>query len=139
MAGLELHVDGGTGRLRRAAACSRNDDQAPTLTTYSRRGNLLGHITIGAQMVRDMAGSIAGFPEDLRTRIEHLVVSHHGERELGSPVEPMTEEAFILSAIDDLDAQLHQVRRHVAEDTSDGEFTAYHPRFRRVLLKPAGH
>ncbi|HEX6974563.1 MAG TPA: HD domain-containing protein [Vicinamibacterales bacterium] len=108
------------------------------VTTYSRRGNLLGHITMGAQMVREMAASIDGFPEDLRTRIEHLVVSHHGERELGSPVEPMTEEAFILSAIDDLDAQLHQFRRHVAEDATEGAFTAFHPRFRRVLLKPSG-
>lgn len=108
------------------------------VTTYSRRGNLLGHITMGAQMVREAAASIEGFPEELRTRIEHLVVSHHGERELGSPVEPMTEEAFILSAIDDLDARLHQFRRHVAEDGPDGEFTAYHPRFKRVLLKPSG-
>lgn len=108
------------------------------VTTYSRRGNLLGHITMGAQMVREAAASIEGFPEQLRTRIEHLVVSHHGERELGSPVEPMTEEAFILSAIDDLDAQLHQFRRHVIEDGTDGEFTAYHPRFKRVLLKSSG-
>ena len=107
------------------------------VTTYSRRGNLLGHITIGAQMVRELAGSIEGFPEQLRTRIEHLVVSHHGARELGSPVEPMTEEAFILSAVDGLDAELHQFRRHVAEDGPDGEFTVYHPRFRRVLLKPS--
>jgi 3'-5' exoribonuclease len=74
----------------------------------------------------------------LRTRIEHLIVSHHGERELGSPVEPMTEEAFILSAIDDLDATLHQFRRHVREDRGGGDFTAYHPRLGRVLLKPAG-
>jgi 3'-5' exoribonuclease len=108
------------------------------VTTYTRRGNLLGHITIGAQMVREAAGSIEGFPEELRTRIEHLVVSHHGERELGSPVEPMTEEAFILSAIDDLDARLHQFRRHVTEDNLDGEFTPFHPRFKRVLLKPSG-
>ena len=108
------------------------------VTTYSRRGNLLGHIAMGVQMVRDMAASLDGFPEELRTRIEHLVVSHHGARELGSPVEPMTEEAFILSAVDDLDAQLHQFRRHVAEDGTGGEFTAYHPRFRRVLLKPSG-
>lgn len=107
------------------------------VTTYSRRGNLLGHITMGSQMVREVAASIEGFPEPLRTRIEHLVVSHHGARELGSPVEPMTEEAFILSAIDDLDAQLHQFRRHVTEDGQHGEFTAYHPRFRRVLLKPS--
>ncbi|MEP6914134.1 MAG: HD domain-containing protein [Acidobacteriota bacterium] len=108
------------------------------ITSYSRNGNLLGHITIGVTMVRDALRGIEGFPDDLRTRIEHLIVSHHGERELGSPVEPMTEEAFILSAIDDLDATLHQFRRHVREDRGEGDFTAYHPRLRRILLKPAG-
>jgi 3'-5' exoribonuclease len=109
-----------------------------TVTTYTRRGNLLGHITLGVQMVAEAAASIDGFPEALRTRIQHLVVSHHGERELGSPVEPMTEEAFILSAADNLDSQLHQFRRHVLEAGPDGDFTAFHPRFRRVLLKPSG-
>ncbi|MEO8076290.1 MAG: HD domain-containing protein, partial [Acidobacteriota bacterium] len=108
------------------------------ITSYSRNGNLLGHITIGVTMVRDALRGIEGFPDDLRTRIEHLIVSHHGKRELGSPVEPMTEEAFILSAIDDLDATLHQFRRHVREDRGEGDFTAYHPRLRRILLKPAG-
>jgi len=67
-----------------------------------------------------------------------MVVSHHGARALGSPVEPMTEEALILSAIDDLDATLHQFKRHVREDSGEGEFTAYHTRLRRVLLKPSG-
>ena len=77
-------------------------------------------------------------PDAILTGIEHLIVSHHGARELGSPVEPMTEEAFILSSLDDLDATLHQVRRHVQIDAGEGEFTAYHPRLRRVLLKPSG-
>jgi 3'-5' exoribonuclease len=107
------------------------------VTSYSRDGNLLGHITLGVMMVREAASSIAGFPEDLRARIEHLVISHHGERELGSPVEPMTAEAFILSAIDDLDARLHQFRRHVQNDATEGEFTSYHSRLGRVLLKPS--
>jgi 3'-5' exoribonuclease len=108
------------------------------VASYSRAGNLIGHITIGVVMVREAAAGITGFPEDLRDRIEHLVVSHHGERELGSPVEPMTEEAFILSALDDLDARLHQFRRHVREDEGGGEFTRYHTRLGRVLLKPGG-
>jgi 3'-5' exoribonuclease len=108
------------------------------VTSYSRNGNLLGHITIGVTMVREEIRAIEGFPQDLRTRIEHLIVSHHGERELGSPVEPMTEEAFILSAIDDLDATLYQFRRHVQDDRGEGDFTSYHPRLRRVLLKPVG-
>ena len=107
-------------------------------TSYSKRGNLIGHITMGVIMVRDAARAIEGFPEDILTRIEHLIVSHHGARELGSPVEPMTEEALILSSIDDLDATLHQFRRHVDADSGEGEFTIYHPRLRRVLLKPSG-
>lgn len=107
-------------------------------TSYSTRGNLIGHITLGVQMMRDAARQIEGFPEDLQTRIEHLIVSHHGAREHGSPVEPMSVEAFIFSAMDDLDATLHQVRRHVREDRRDGDFTSYHPRLARVLLKPGG-
>lgn len=126
-AGALLHAVGKTEELRYDAA-----------TSYSTRGNLVGHITLGVMMVEDAARSIEGFPAELLTRIEHLILSHHGARELGSPVEPMTEEAFILSALDDLDATLHQFRRHVHDDTGEGEFTAYHPRLRRVLLKPSG-
>ena len=106
-------------------------------TGYSREGNLLGHITIGVTMVRDAAARLAGFPDDLRARVEHAIVSHHGSRQLGSPVEPMTIEALILSAADDLDAKIDQVRRHVADDQGEGEFTAYHPRLRRAFFKPS--
>jgi 3'-5' exoribonuclease len=108
------------------------------VTSYSKRGNTIGHITLGVMIVRDAARTIDGFPDDLLVRIEHMILSHHGARELGSPVVPMTEEAYILSSIDDLDATLHQVRRHVRDDGGEGEFTAYHPRLRRVLLKPSG-
>lgn len=107
-------------------------------TVYSRRGNLIGHITLGVGIVRDAAREIEGFPDDLQTRIEHVIVSHHGAREHGSPVEPMSVEAFIFSAMDGLDATLNQIRRHVDDDRGDGEFTAYHPRLGRVLLKPSG-
>lgn len=106
-----------------------------TATEYSLEGNLVGHIAIGAGMVRDATREIPDFPETLRLEIEHLILSHHGARELGSPVEPITVEAFILSAIDDLDATIHQVRKHVADDTSAGPFTLYHRRLDRVLLK----
>lgn len=105
-------------------------------TEYTVEGNLLGHITIGVGMVRDAACTIPNFPADLLTEIEHLILSHHGARDLGSPVEPMTVEAFILAACDELDSKIHQVRRHVADDDTRGRFTAYHPRLRRVLLKP---
>jgi 3'-5' exoribonuclease len=109
-----------------------------TVARYSTRGNLVGHIALGVAMVRETASRIDGFPDDLRTRLEHLVLSHHGAKELGSPVEPMTEEAIVLSALDDLDATLHQVRRHVRDDTTEGAFTSYNPRLKRVLFKPSG-
>ncbi|MCR4376077.1 MAG: HD domain-containing protein [Acidobacteria bacterium] len=105
-------------------------------TEYSVRGNLVGHITIGAGMVRDVARQIPDFPPDLQLQIEHLILSHHGQRAMGSPVEPMTVEAFILSAVDDLDARIHQVRKHIEADDTDGPFTAYHRRLERVLYKP---
>jgi len=106
-------------------------------TSYSREGRLLGHITLGAIIVRDAALAIADFPPDLLTEIEHLVVSHHGSKDLGSPVEPMTVEAFILAMADDLDAKIHQVRQATAEGGTEGEFTAYQPRLGRVLWKGA--
>jgi 3'-5' exoribonuclease len=105
-------------------------------TEYSVEGNLVGHITIGVRMLREAASAIPDFPPDLELQLAHLILSHHGALELGSPVKPMTIEAFILSAADDLDAKLHQVRRHLADDDTEGPFTAYHRYLERVLFKP---
>jgi 3'-5' exoribonuclease len=103
---------------------------------YSLEGNLLGHIVIGARMVREAISRLPGFPPELASELEHLVLSHHGAKERGSPVEPMTAEAFILAAADEMDARLHQVRRHLADDMSDSRFTTRHRYLDRVLLKP---
>ena len=103
-------------------------------TRYTRDGNLVGYVTLGTMMVRAATAAIPDFPDVLRTQIEHLIVSHHGHKEFGAPVEPMTIEAMILSAADDLDAKINQVRQALAED-GEGEFTAYHPRLGRVLWR----
>jgi 3'-5' exoribonuclease len=103
--------------------------------SYTRDGNLVGHIALGMMMVREAANGISGFPLELRSQIEHLVASHHGVREYGSPVEPKTIEAFILASVDELDAKLNQVRRAIAEDPSDDEFTGWNKRLGRVLYK----
>jgi 3'-5' exoribonuclease len=103
-------------------------------THYTRDGNLIGHVTLGAMMTRAAMAAIPDFPDVLRTQIEHLIVSHHGHKEFGAPVEPMTIEAMILSAADDLDAKINQVRQALAED-GEGEFTAYHSRLGRVLWR----
>ena len=103
-------------------------------TIYTREGNLIGHVTLGTMMVRALAAAIPDFPEVLRAQLEHLIVSHHGRREFGAPVEPMTIEAMILAAADDLDAKINQVKQALAEDV-EGEFTAYHSRLGRVLWR----
>lgn len=125
LAGVVLHDIGKLQELAYEAGAA----------SYTRDGNLIGHIALGLILVRETAQSISGFPLELRTHLEHLVLSHHGTKEHGSPVEPKTIEAFILSAVDDLDAKLNQVRRAIADDPSDDEFTAYHRRLGRVLYK----
>jgi 3'-5' exoribonuclease len=102
---------------------------------YSREGNLVGHIALGLVMVREAAAAIPDFPVVLRTQIEHLIVSHHGSKEFGSPVAPMTIEALILSAADDLDAKINQATKAIAAADAETEFTPYHPRLGRVLWK----
>jgi 3'-5' exoribonuclease len=103
--------------------------------SYSRDGRLLGHIAIGSMLVRETAAAMADFPPLLLTHIEHLVLSHHGCLEFGSPVVPQTVEAFILSFADDLDAKINMVRHAIQDDTGEGEFTGYHSRLERVLWK----
>jgi len=103
-------------------------------TSYTRDGNLVGHVTLGAIMVRGVMTAIPDFPDVLRAQIEHLIVSHHGHKEFGAPVEPKTIEAMILSTADDLDARINQVRQALAEE-GEGEFTAYHSRLGRVLWR----
>jgi 3'-5' exoribonuclease len=106
-------------------------------TSYSREGRLVGHIAVGVRLVREAASAIDGFPPALLTELEHLVLSHHGCLEFGSPVVPMTIEAFILSFADDLDAKINMARQALGDDTSDGEFTAWHGRLERVLWRGA--
>lgn len=103
---------------------------------YSLEGNLIGHIVMGVEMLREALAGHPDVPRELALELEHLILSHHGSKELGSPVPPMTPEAFVLATADDLDAKMQQIRRHLATDTTPGRFTAYHRYLERVLLKP---
>ena len=75
---------------------------------YTTEGNLLGHLVVGAMMVRDVAKEI-GTPEDKAVLIEHMLISHHGRPEFGAAVPPKFLEAIILSKLDELDATIYEV------------------------------
>ncbi|HEX4383205.1 MAG TPA: HD domain-containing protein [Myxococcales bacterium] len=73
---------------------------------YTDEGRLVGHIVTTCQLVREKAAGIEGFPRELEWRITHLIAAHHGRREYGSPKEPVTLEAMVVHALDDLDSQM---------------------------------
>jgi 3'-5' exoribonuclease len=78
---------------------------------YTDKGRLMGHLVLGSEMIQERIKALPGFPEDLSTRLQHLVLSHHGRYEFGSPCLPMMKEAFVLNFLDDLDAKLNFMGR----------------------------
>lgn len=82
---------------------------------YTEEGELIGHIPIGFAMVRERAAAIEGFPSDRRTDLAHLVLSHQGELDWGSPVVPRTLEAIVLHFVDNLDSKVTTARHHLEE------------------------
>jgi len=85
---------------------------------YTDRGKLIGHLVIGAEMIRERAGAIENFPPNLLDLLLHLVLSHHGEHEYGSPRLPVTVEALAVHHIDNLDAKINafeQMRRNTPD------------------------
>lgn len=102
---------------------------------YTERGSLLGHIPLGYAMVQDRIAEIPGFPEDRSTDLGHLVLSHQGELEWGSPVQPQTLEALVLHFLDNLDSKVATARKHLA-DVESGR-TAYVRSLGRALFRRA--
>ncbi len=90
---------------------------------YTDRGKLLGHLLIGAMLVEEVAKELEGFSLEKRYLLEHMILSHHGKYEYGSPVLPAIPEAFALHHIDNLDAKTEAASRLVAEDESDNAWT----------------
>ena len=77
---------------------------------YTDEGQLLGHIMIGASMVRDAIKDISDFPEVKANELLHCILSHHGELEFGSPKKPALTEALALSFADNTDAKMETMR-----------------------------
>lgn len=111
----ELYVDGG-------------------LIDYTDRGRLKGHLVIGSEMIGQVAARLQGFPEEVLEQLQHLILSHHGRQEFGSPTVPMTVEALLLSYIDDLDSKmnvLEQLRRKM--NSTEMNWSEYQRSLERYL------
>jgi 3'-5' exoribonuclease len=87
---------------------------------YTDQGRLVGHLVLGVKMVQDRINSIAEFPDELATRLQHMILSHHGRYEFGSPTLPMMGEAFVLNFLDDLDAKLNYMGRLEEQAAEEG-------------------
>lgn len=104
---------------------------------YTDVGRLIGHITIGAEMITEKANQIKGFPEELKIVLKHMILSHHGEYLYGSPKRPKTVEALMLYYLDDLDAKVNAFQQFLAKDAdNESSWSVYHKLFERYIYRP---
>jgi 3'-5' exoribonuclease len=92
-----------------------------TTFSYTLEGQMIGHISIAQGMLREKIGALPDFPDRLRVLVEHMILSHHGKYEFGSPKLPMTPEAILLSALDDVEAKMQAMRNEFARDSAAGK------------------
>lgn len=105
---------------------------------YTDEGKLIGHIVMGVEMVEEKVRQLPDFPRSLATLVKHLLLSHHGQYEFGSPKRPKTLEAVILNFLDDLDSKINGVRTHIERDPDNGSaWTSYHRLYDRYFFKEA--
>jgi 3'-5' exoribonuclease len=104
--------------------------------SYSNEGQLIGHISIAMRMVGDKLRGLPDFPPLLRSLVEHMILSHHGKLEFGSPKVPQFPEALLLHYLDDLDSKMEAMRAQIENDRLvEGCFTSFNPALDRAALK----
>jgi 3'-5' exoribonuclease len=103
--------------------------------SYSTKGQLLGHMIIELEMLQAKLATLPGFPDELKILIEHLIISHHGEYEFGSPKLPMFPEALMLHYLDDLDSKMEAMRAQFEREAAlESPWTSYNASLGRPLL-----
>ena len=106
-----------------------------TQIDYTDEGRLLGHLTLGVAMVDEKIARLKNFPQKIAIFLKHLILSHHGQYEFGSPKRPKFLEAFALHLIDDLDAKINGLSRFMERDRHEGAWTEFNRLFERYFLK----
>ena len=103
--------------------------------SYTTRGQLLGHMIIELELLQAKLAKLPNFPPALKTLLEHLIISHHGQYDFGSPKLPMFPEALMLHYLDDLDSKMEAMRAHFErESENEGPWTSYNASLGRPLL-----
>jgi 3'-5' exoribonuclease len=108
---------------------------------YTDEGQLIGHLIIGVEILTEKAGMVPQltgepFPPELLLRLKHMILSHHGTYEFGSPKLPMTPEAIFVSCLDNLDAKVHSFTRDIQEDRNQASaWTPFNQSLQRRLFK----
>ncbi len=106
---------------------------------YSDEGRFLSHIVIGIMMLDEKIQALEDFPEDQAVLLRHMIVSHHGTREFGSPEPPKTIEAVLLNYIDEIDAKVNGIRDFIATEDPNESWTSYHRLLGRHFYKGKGN
>ncbi len=101
---------------------------------YSHKGRLLGHMQLACELIDKKSQRILGFPEDLREIMKHIVLSHHGKLEYGSPVRPYIMEAFVVASIDELDSKMDTMFSFMTSERETGNpWSRYSEHFDRYF------
>jgi 3'-5' exoribonuclease len=124
MAGVLLHDVGKTAELSYQRSFG-----------YTDAGNLLGHIALEAGWISRAADKIPAFPEELRLQVLHIVLSHHGRLEFGSPVLPKTPEALLVHYLDDLDGKLEVMFRVLQDEVPGGSWSSFSRALDRTVYR----
>jgi len=94
--------------------------------SYSSEGQLLGHMQIALRLIGDKVATLPDFPVRLRNLVEHLILSHHGQLEFGSPKLPSFPEALLLHHLDNMDSKMEAMRAAIAKESAlPGEWTGF--------------
>ena len=107
------------------------------ITNYTTEGKLLGHIILADELIIRKVSKIENFPQKTLNLLRHILISHHGEYEFGSPKRPKTLEAMIIHFIDNLDAKINGFITALEKDTQNGDWTGIVKSFDRQLYKGA--
>ncbi len=107
----------------------------PENPSYTTRGTLIGHVVLGRDLLREEAAKIEEFPSTLLMLLEHLILSHQGLYEWGSPKRPKIPEALIIHYVDDLDSKMNRFSRLLMEDSGNADFTPFDRYLDRVVFK----